>query len=605
MRPEFGGGSYGWGRGAARERPRATIKDVSLSRILRLFQPYWKMLAVILALALSSALIGLGPPLVMREIIDKAIPNRDKEFLIFMICLMVLLPLSSGLLGVLQNYLNTKVGQAVMRDLRHKLFHNLQRQSMSFFTNSRSGEVIQRITGDVQMVQSVVTTMVVQAITQIVIVVTTIGIMFMMDWRLSLIAVVILPVFILPVRKVASLRKQMRLETQRVRSEMTSHLNETFGVSGAMLTRIFGREERQQKIFTHLNQRSMDLELKLNLVGRWFNMFTNILGPLGSALIFAYGGFGAMSGTMTIGAIVAFTQYLGRLYNPISSLLNLHIEVGTALGIFQRIFEFQDMEPDVRDSPGARELPPVEGHIALERVSFFYQPEKAALRNISFSVEPGQLVALVGPSGAGKSTLIGLFARLYDPSEGKVLIDGYDVRDVTLRSLRQQIAFVTQESYLFHATVRENLLFAREDATQEEIEDACRKAYIHDLIQSFPDGYDTLVGERGHRLSGGERQRLAIARAILKNPRILILDEATSHLDSESEAYVQRALEELMKGRTTLVIAHRLSTILAADKILVMKKGRIIEQGTHHELLLKGGTYAGLYHTQFDLVSGE
>jgi ATP-binding cassette subfamily B protein len=519
-----------------------------------------------------------------------------------MVGLMVLLPLSSGLLGVLQNFLNTKVGQAIMRDLRQQLFKNLQMQSMAFFTNSRSGEVIQRVTGDVQMVQSVVTTMVVSALTQITIVVTAVAILFSMDWKLASIALFILPIFVLPVGKVASLRKKIRLEAQRVRSEMTSHLNETFGVSGALLTRIFTREEKQQERFSELNQKSMDLELKSSLVGRWFSMFLGILSPMGTALIYVYGGLSVMQGDMTIGGIIAFSAYLGKLYSPVSSLLNLHIEVSTALVIFQRIFEFQDMEPDVSDNPEAKDLPEIKGRVEFQSVFYAYKPGEPALRNINFEARPGQLVALVGPSGAGKSTMIGMLARLYDATKGRIMIDGYDVRDVTLNSLRKQIAFVTQESYMFHSTIKENMLFAREDATQEEIEDACRKAYIHDLIMSFPEGYDTVAGERGHRLSGGERQRMAIARAIIKNPRILVLDEATSHLDSQSEAYVQRALEELMVGRTTIVIAHRLSTILAADKILVMSKGRIIEQGAHEELLRKGGVYAGLYHTQFDMA---
>jgi ATP-binding cassette subfamily B protein len=595
--------SYYYGRSSNGDpMPKVTFKDVSFKRIMLLFYPYRWQLAVIILLALSAAVIGLGPPLVMKDIIDRAIPDSNRSLLYGMVGLMVLLPLSSGLLGVLQNFLNTKVGQAIMRDLRQQLFKNLQLQSMAFFTNSRSGEVIQRVTGDVQMVQSVVTTMVVSALTQITIVVTAVAILFSMDWKLALIALFILPIFVLPVGKVASLRKKIRLEAQRVRSEMTSHLNETFGVSGALLTRIFTREAKQQERFSELNQKSMDLELKSSLVGRWFSMFLGILSPMGTALIYVYGGLSVMHGDMTIGGIIAFSAYLGKLYSPISSLLNLHIEVSTALVIFQRIFEFQDMEPDVTDNPEAKDLPEIKGRVEFQSVFYAYKPGEPALRNINFEARPGQLVALVGPSGAGKSTMIGMLARLYDPTKGKVLIDGHDVRDVTLNSLRKQIAFVTQESYMFHATIKENMLFAREDATQEEIEDACRKAYIQDLIMSFPEGYDTVAGERGHRLSGGERQRMAIARAIIKNPRILVLDEATSHLDSQSEAYVQRALEELMVGRTTIVIAHRLSTILAADKILVMSKGRIIEQGSHEELLRKGGVYAGLYHTQFDMA---
>ncbi|MCS7464749.1 ABC transporter ATP-binding protein/permease [Paenibacillus doosanensis] len=585
-------------------RGKATLKEVSVRRIYGLFRGYRWQLSAILLLALLSAVIGLFPPLVMKEIIDKAIPQGNKALMLEMVGLMALLPLLSGLLGVWQNHENTKVGQGVMRDLRRSLFANLQRQSMGFFTDAKSGEIIQRLTGDVLAVQNVVTTIVVSAVTQTVIVLTTVCILFALDWRLALLATIILPLFILPVRKVSEVRKRLRGDTQRVRGEMSAQLGEIFGVSGALLTRIFQQEPRQEKQFAELNQKVMDLELKLNLVGRWYGMVLGILGPIGTALIYLYGGWNVVEGAMTIGGIVAFTAYLGRLYGPVSTLLNLHVEVATALGVFQRIFEYQDMEPEVDDLPGARTLPAVEGRVEYRHVTYCYQPGKYALTDVSFEALPGEVVAIVGPSGAGKSTLIGMLGRLYDPTSGSVELDGHDIKGVTLKSLREQVAFVTQESFLFHASIRENLLFARQNATQEELEDACRQAYIHDMIMSLPEGYDTMVGERGHRLSGGERQRLAIARAILKNPRILVLDEATSHLDSESEAYVQSALDELMRGRTTLVIAHRLSTILSANRIIVMESGQVMENGRHEELLELDGLYARLYRTQFSKALG-
>ncbi|MBP1967865.1 ABC transporter ATP-binding protein [Paenibacillus aceris] len=598
-------GPGGMGRLSDRDRPKAKLKDVSVKRILTLFRGYWGQLLGIIGLALLAAVVGLIPPLVMKEIIDKAIPQGSMRLLAEMAMLMLLLPVVSGVLGVWQNHLNTKVTQGVIRDLGLSLFQNLQRQSMAFYTDARSGEIVQRITGDVQAVQGVVTSLVVSSITQLVIVATTIGILFALDWKLAIISVLILPLFMMPVKKVSKLRKALRIETQRVRSDITSQLNENFGISGALLTRIFGRERQQEAEFKAMNQKVMDLELRLNLVGRWFGMATSTLGPLGTAIIYLYGGFSVISGTMSLGAIVAFAAYLGRLYMPVGTLLNLQVEVGTALGVFQRIFEYQDMVPDVMDAPGALPLPQVAGRVAYKHVSFAYKPGQYALQDVTFEAQPGEMIALVGPSGAGKSTLIGMIARLYDPTDGIVEVDGVNVRGVRLASLRSQIAYVTQESFLFHATIGDNLRFAREDATREEMEAACRQAYIHDFIVSLPEGYDTMVGERGHRLSGGERQRIAIARAILKRPRILILDEATSHLDSESESYVQAALEELMQGRTTLVIAHRLSTVLAADHILVIEAGSVVERGTHRELLALDGLYARLYSTQFAKVAEE
>ncbi|OPX44965.1 putative ABC transporter ATP-binding protein [Ruminiclostridium hungatei] len=579
--------------------PRLRLRDVKLKRILQLFRPYRFLFIALLAFSIGAAILRLLPPLLMKEVIDKALPEKDKNYLILLIIGMAGLPVIGGLLELGQNHLNNRVGQGIMSDLRKSLYKNLQQQSIAFFTRTRTGEIIQRVVGDVSAIQSIFTTLSITAVTQIITILSTIIILFTLDWRLALLAMVVMPLLVFPVRSVSNLRKNLRWETQKVRGDMSSQVGEEFNVSGAMMTRIFTREDYQEKRFLALNKKVMELELRSNLVGRWFRLLTGLLEPVSAAIIYFYGGFGVIGGRMTIGAVVAFAAYLGRLYNPLSNLLNLHVECMTSLGIFQRIFEYLDLEPDIKNVPNAYKLPALEGHILFKEVSFSYQAGKEALQQISFAVEPGRILALVGPSGSGKTTLINLICRLYDPTGGHIEIDGHDIHNVTLESLRGQIAVVTQDQFLFHASIRENLLFAREDATQEMLEDACRSAYIHDFITQLTDGYETIVGERGFRLSGGQRQRLSIARAILKDPRILILDEATSYLDSESEAYIQKALDSVMSNRTTIVIAHRLATVLQADKILVMENGCIQEEGSHSELLKMDGLYAKLFHTQF------
>lgn len=579
--------------------PQVTLKDVKLIRIIELFKNYWLLFSLILVLSLSGSVLNLAPPLVMKEIIDKAIPGGHKRELVLLVCAMVGLPLVGGVLSLIQNQLNNRVGQGVMRDLRRSLYRNLQRQSISFFTRTRAGEVVQRLTGDVSAVQSIITTLIITTVTQIITILTTLTILFALDWKLALLSLVTLPILIYPVRTVSRLRKRLRLEAQKVRGDMSAQLGEVFGVSGALLTRIFTREELQEQQFTEMNEKVMDLELRSNMVGRWFKLLVSLLAPIGAGMVYLVGGFGAIEGRMTVGAIVAFAAYLGRLYNPLDNLLNLHVEFISSLGIFYRIFEYRDLKPDIENVPGAIELPDLTGKVEFKNVFFTYGDDQSGLKGIAFTVEPGQVLALVGPSGAGKTTLVGLISRLYDPTSGCIEMDGHDIRGVTLESLRKQVAVVIQDPFLFHASIRENLLFARDDVTQEELEEACKRAYIHDFIAELPEGYETFVGERGHRLSGGQRQRLAIARAILKDPRVLILDEATSHLDAESEAHVQKALESLMHDRTTIVIAHRLATVLSADQILVLEDGAIVEQGSHAQLLQKQGLYAKLFHTQF------
>lgn len=579
--------------------PKINWKEAELGRVLGLFRGYRLMLTFIILLAAAASLLNLGPPLVLMEIVDTAIPAQDRQWLLWLVGMLIAFPLLAGLLGVAQNHMNNQVAEGVMRDLRDRLHTNLQRQSVSFFTSSRSGEVVQRLIGDVQTIQDVLSRLVVAGITQSVIVLSSLAVLFYLDWLLALMSVLIIPLFIIPIRYVSRRRKRLRAQVQEARAEMSAQIGEMFGVSGALLTKLFNREQHQRERFTAVNERVMELELRLNLIGRWFLMMVGILGPLGTALVYFYGGWRVMAGDMSLGEIIAFATCLARLYQPVSQLMNLHVEVVTALAVFQRIFDYLDLPPEVTDHPNAVELTTkLRGDVEVEQVTFGYQHGKAVLRDVSFRARAGQVVALVGPSGAGKSSLLSLLPRLYDPDAGTIRIDGYDLKQLKLDSLRKSLATVTQETFLWHATIRANLLFAKPDADDQELWDACRRANIAEFVRTLPEGLETVVGERGHRLSGGERQRLAIARAILAQPAVLLLDEATAHLDAESERAVQSALSGLIQTCTTIVIAHRLSTVINADLILVIDQGEVVERGTHQQLLELGGLYARLYHTQ-------
>jgi ATP-binding cassette subfamily B protein len=579
--------------------PKINWREVEFARVIFLFRGYLFILVGILFLATLASLIGLVPPLVLMKIIDVVIPKQDMELLTWFVVVLVSLPVLGGLLGVAQNHLNNKVAEGVMRDLRDRLFVRLQQQSMAFFTSSRSGEIVQRLIGDVQTVQDVLTRLVVSGITQSVIVLSTLAILFYLDWQLALISILTIPLFIFPIRYVSRRRKQLRAQVQEARADLSARISEMFGVSGALQTKLFNQEQAQRIKFAEVNQRVMDLELRLQLIGRWFLMMVSILGPVGTALVYYYGGWRIFQETMTLGEIIAFAACLVRLYQPLSQLLNLHVEVVTALAVFKRIFEYLDLPVTIKNEENAIEIPDdILGNVAFRDVSFGYHDKQLILRNVSFEVRAGQVIAIVGPSGAGKSTLLSLVPRLFDPQHGEITLDGHPFRSLKLESLRNVMATVTQETFLWHTTIRENLTFACPDADDSQLLAACKLANIDSLILRLPQGLDTVVGERGHRLSGGERQRLAIARAILANPRILLLDEATAHLDAESERAVQAALHHLIQSRTTLVVAHRLSTILSADYILVLDQGEIVERGTHQQLLDKNGLYARIYQTQ-------
>ncbi|MCC7145971.1 MAG: ABC transporter ATP-binding protein [Phycisphaeraceae bacterium] len=608
------------------ENPPQDISRALLLRIGRYMWPYGLKWLAILACVLTSAGLAVLPPLCVGMIIDQAIPQGRTTLLALLAGAMVALALAAGLIGVLQQTLTVRVGQGIMFDLRNELFLHLQRMSLHFFTRTRSGDIVSRINNDVNAVQGAATGTLVSIASNIATLAATSVAMFSMNWRLTLLALAVVPAFYMPSKVVGGIRRRLSAQTQESQAHLLTFLNERLHVAGALLTHIFGQGKNDAQAFSALNAKVRDLNIKQSVVGRWLFMILSVFSAIGPAAIFWYGGYQVLQQRLLLGQLVAFAALLTLLYRPMVQLASVYVDVQAAVAVFERIFEYLDLRPDVHDKPQPLPLPQTRGHLVLDHVGFAYplpprlpgqdqtdpvepEPEERfAIRQISFQILPGQRVALVGPSGAGKSTLTYLVPRFYDPKEGVITLDGCDLRDLALEELRRHIGMVTQETFLFHASIRENLLYARPDAGESLMIDACRAANIHDFIASLPEGYDTLVGERGFRLSGGEKQRVSIARALLKDPAILILDEATSHLDATSEYLIQNALEKLLRGRTSLIIAHRLSTILSADMIVVLQAGQVVEKGRHEELLALHGLYATLFAQQFGKVlnlSGE
>jgi ATP-binding cassette subfamily B protein len=600
-------------------RPQQSL----IRRIAASFRPYRSQITIVGLLILFTAGLGVVNPLLIRVIFDSALfpesgsPNLNLLWIIAGV--MAGITVVTGAIGIVQTYVTNQVGQKVMRDLRDRLYRHLQTLSLGFFTDTKTGEIQSRVTNDVGGVQNVVTSTITDILSNIVILISTVIAMAILSWQLTLVAVGIVPVFAFLTRIVGEKRRAVSAEVQKSTAEMTAITQETLSISGIMLSKLFGRQKLEIERFHWENQHLSDLVVRRQMTGQSFWAVMQTFFSISPVIIYVLAGYlisGIGRDGISPGTIIAFTTLQARLYFPIGTLLQVSVELQSSMALFERIFEYLDIKADIVDDPEAVDIQPerVAGAIRFDsvRVNYVSNNEEAqesartgdpeprwALDGIDFEILPGQLAAFVGPSGAGKTTISYLIPRLYDANEGRVLIDGIDVRKIKLESLSRMIGYVSQENYLFHASIRNNLLYSKPDATQDEMEAAARAAYIHDRIMEFAEGYDTIVGERGYRMSGGERQRLSIARVILHQPKLLILDEATSALDSASERYVQAALEPLMKERTTVAIAHRLSTIMAADVIFAINRGRIVERGTHSELLSRGGLYAQLYDEQF------
>ena len=591
-------------RGFMTEEEKASQPKVTkelLARVFSYLKPYGKSLLLVLVCIAASSFLTLLPSILTGRIIDEGLVKRDLAALVRYILLSLAVTLGANLIGVAESYINTWMAQHITYDMRNQMYGHLQKMSQRFFTTSHQGDVITRMTSDIDGVQQVIANTFTSILSNVITLVIAMIAMFRKNWILAIIGIVIVPLFTLPTRRAGKTRWKYANESQACNDEINGILNETLSVSGQLLSKLFVREKYEYERYEEANGRMIRLNIRESMAGRWFRVILSTFTSIGPMLIYFVGGLLMIryDQNLTIGDVTVLVTLLSRMYMPVNSLLNIQVDWMRSMALFSRIFDYFDIPVEIENAPDAIIPESVEGNIAFEHVQFGYEPDRLVLKDVSFTLRAGHSVAIVGPSGSGKSTMINLIPRLYDVGGGRVTFDGVDVRSLDLGFLRQQVGVVSQETYLFNGTIRENLRYARPDATEDEMEEALKKANIWDFVQAQPEGLDAMVGNRGLKLSGGEKQRLSIARVLLKNPTIFIFDEATSALDSISEQKIQEAIDPIIQSRTSILIAHRLSTILAADEILVVRDGRIVERGQHRELINVGGVYRELYETQF------
>ena len=592
------------GRGFMTEEEKKNRPKVTGALLLRVFsylKPYWKQFLLILCAIAVSSVLALYPSVLTGRIVDALAEKKGLDILVKLILLSLGVTVGSSLIGVGQNYLNSWIAQHITFDMRNKMYAHLQQMSQRFFTANNQGDIITRMTSDIGGVQSVITGTFTSILSNAITLIAALAVMYRRNWMLATLGVLVVPLFVIPSRRAGKTRWELTRESQACSDEINGILNETLSVSGQLLVKLFSKERYEYDRYKEANNRMIRLNIKESMAGRWFFMVISVFSSIGPMLLYLVGGILMMQygQEITVGDITVMVALLGRMYGPVNQLLNIQVEWIRSMALFTRIFEYYDLPVEIQNAPDAITPASADGSVAFSHVGFSYDPERKILHDVTFTLKAGRSVAIVGPSGSGKSTIINLIPRLYDCQEGEVLFGGVNVKKLDLGFLRRNVGIVSQETYLFNGTIRENLLYAKPEATEQELIAACRQANIYDFVEKQEKGLDAMVGNRGLKLSGGEKQRLSIARVLLKNPALLIFDEATSALDSISEARIQEAIEPIIRERTSILIAHRLSTILAADEILVVKEGRIVERGAHADLVKAGGVYTELYETQF------